>query len=196
MISTRILTGAELDARIDDIAALRIEVFRDFPYLYDGSLDYERSYLSVYQTHASAIVVGAFDGDTLVGASTGTAMSDHSDDFGSAFTNAGLRMDDMFYCAESVLLSAYRGHGLGHKFFDAREEFARKLGFQNICFCAVQRPANHPLRPAQYRPLDRFWLRRGYEKLPGVVASFSWTDVGLQHETQKKLNFWSKSLKS
>ena len=33
MIEVRALTGAALDAALDDVAALRIAVFRDWPYL-------------------------------------------------------------------------------------------------------------------------------------------------------------------
>lgn len=41
-ISTEILTGGRLDQGLDPVARLRIEVFRAYPYLYDGSLDYEQ----------------------------------------------------------------------------------------------------------------------------------------------------------
>jgi len=41
-ISTEILTGGRLAQGLDAVARLRIEVFRAHPYLYDGSLDYER----------------------------------------------------------------------------------------------------------------------------------------------------------
>lgn len=194
MLTTRVLSGSDFEAALDDIARLRITVFRDWPYLYDGSLDYERSYLSVYRESARAVVVGAFDGDRLVGASTGTPMADHSDDFGAAFEGAGLDLSQMFYCAESVLLSEYRGRGLGHKFFDHREQHARALGFQSICFCGVQRPADHPLRPADYRPLDKFWTARGYRPMDGIIASFEWKDVDQAEETAKQLQFWSRAL--
>ena len=39
MVEVRALTGAELEAHLDDVARLRIAVFRDWPYLYDGTLD-------------------------------------------------------------------------------------------------------------------------------------------------------------
>ena len=79
MIDTRVLTGADLDAALDDVAALRIAVFRDWPYLYDGDLDYERGYLETYRNSEGAVLVGAFDGPRLVGAATGTPMRDHAD---------------------------------------------------------------------------------------------------------------------
>lgn len=71
------LTGDALEAALDDVARLRIAVFRDWPYLYDGHLDYERRYLKTYRKSENAILVGAFDNGRLVGVSTGTPMEEH-----------------------------------------------------------------------------------------------------------------------
>lgn len=193
-IDVRPLTGDDLTAVLPDVARLRMAVFRDWPYLYAGSFDYEHRYLQSYRDSAGAILVGAFDGDALVGAATGTPMEDHADDFAAAFANTDMALTDIFYCAESVLLPAYRGRGIGHAFFDAREDHARRLGRRISAFCAVQRAADHPARPAGYAPLDPFWRKRGYAPLPGVVASFSWTDVGDTGQTAKPMQFWSKQL--
>ncbi|ABF62528.1 hypothetical protein TM1040_3559 (plasmid) [Ruegeria sp. TM1040] len=188
------LTGAALEAALGDVARLRIEVFRAWPYLYDGDLAYERDYLQSYRDSDSAILVGAFDGDQLVGAATGTPMVDHADDFAAAFAETNIDIAEVFYCAESVLLPAYRGQGAGHGFFDAREAHARTLGFGKSAFCSVIRPADHPLRPADYAPLDPFWRKRGYAPLPGVMAQFSWKDVDQKDETAKSLQFWCRDL--
>lgn len=193
-MEVRPLTGAALDAALDDVARLRISVFRDWPYIYDGSLEYERNYLESYRNSASALVVGAFDGARLVGAATGTPLEDHADDFAAPFAHTGLALASVFYCAESVLLPEYRGRGLGHAFFDAREAHARALGRTFSAFCSVIRPADHPLKPASYRPLDAFWRKRGYAPMPGVVARFNWTDLGDDHPTEKPLQFWGRSL--
>lgn len=194
MITTRALTGQALDDALIDVARLRIQVFHDWPYLYDGDLSYERDYLQSYRDSAGALVVGVFDDDRLVGASTGTPLSDHADDFAKAFEGTGIDLRTVFYCAESVLLPDYRGQGLGHQFFDLRESHARALGFSKSAFCAVQRPGDHPARPADYTPLDRFWTARGYAKLPGAVAHFSWQDVGAPDQTRKPLQFWIRDL--
>jgi GNAT superfamily N-acetyltransferase len=194
MIEVRALTGATLDAALDDVAALRIAVFRDWPYLYDGTLEYERDYLQTYRDSPGAILVGAFDGARLVGAATGTPMEDHADEFAEPFRAVGLALDQIFYCAESVLLMEYRGQGIGHRFFDLREAHARNMGRSHVAFCSVIRPADHPMRPADYRSNDAFWHKRGYAQLPGIVAAFSWKDLGQAAETTKPLQFWMRAL--
>lgn len=194
MIETRALTGAALDAALGDVARLRIAVFRYWPYLYDGDAEYERAYLAAYRDSPGAVVVGAFDGARLVGAATGTPMADHADDFAAAFNGTGIDLAAVFYCAESVLLPDYRGRGLGHAFFDAREDHARSLGFTKSAFCGVLRPETHPLRPAEYAPLDPFWRKRGYAPLPGVIARFRWKDIDQPDETDHDLQFWMRDL--
>ncbi|WP_420023460.1 GNAT family N-acetyltransferase [Cereibacter azotoformans] len=193
-LEARVLTGPALEERLDEVAALRMRVFRDWPYLYEGSMEYERAYLSAYRTSSGAILVGAFDGNRLVGASTGTPMEDHAEDFATAFAATGVPLDQIFYCAESVLLPDYRGQGMGHRFFDLREAHARALGRRNSAFCSVIRPADHPLRPPSSRSNEPFWRGRGYAPLPGVIAEYSWTDVGESQETRKPLQFWMRTL--
>ncbi|MDP2084722.1 MAG: GNAT family N-acetyltransferase [Gemmobacter sp.] len=194
MIRVEPLTGPALEAALDDAARLRIDVFRAFPYLYDGDMAYERRYVASYRDSPGAILVGAFDGARLVGAATGTPMADHAEAFSTAFASTGLPLDRVFYCAESVLLPQYRGQGIGHRFFDLREAHARALGFTHAAFCAVIRPADHPARPPDYSPLDPFWTARGYRPLPGVIAEFSWKDLDEPAETRKSLQFWLRAL--
>ena len=194
MIRVERLTGEDLAAALDDVARLRIEVFRAWPYLYDGDEAYERHYLQTYRESENAILVAAFDGDRLVGASTGTPMEDHAEDFAAAFDGQDIDLKDIFYCAESVLLPGYRGRGIGHAFFDAREAHARAMGRRYVAFCGVVRPADHPLKPEQYQPLDPFWRKRGYAPVKGAVAQFRWKDIDQPEETEHPLQFWMRAL--
>ena len=179
---------------LEDVAALRIAVFRDWPYLYDGDLDYERRYLRHYAQTPDAIVAVAYDGAQVVGAATGLPMLAADTEFREAFAGTDIDLSKLFYCAESVLLPAYRGQGAGHQFFDLREGQARALGCSHVCFCGVQRPADHPARPSDYRALDPFWRKRGYAPLGGVQARFFWRDIGEARETPKTLQFWMRAL--
>lgn len=189
------LAGEDIVPVLPELARLRMTVFRDWPYLYDGSLEYEQTYLAKLAAAKGAVCVVARDGDTIVGASTGAPMIEHADEFGEPFRKAGHDIAHIFYCGESVLLTSHRGHGLGHAFFDHREAHARRLGgFTHSTFCRVVRPDDHPLKPKDYRPLDGFWRKRGYAPLSGIVATYSWKDIDQPDETVHEMQFWMKEL--
>jgi GNAT superfamily N-acetyltransferase len=189
------LTGAGLTAALPALARLRIAVFRDFPYLYDGTLAYEQAYLAKFAAGPGAICVSAYDGEEIVGASTGAPMAEHASEFAAPFAAKGYDIGRIFYCSESVLLKSHRGYGLGHAFFDEREAHAHRLGgFTHATFSSVVRPADHPLRPTDYQPLDAFWTKRGYAKADGLVGAYTWKDIDQDHETAKQMQFWIKAL--
>ncbi len=189
------LTGTDMVPALDPLARLRIAVFRDWPYLYDGTLEYERRYLAKLAAARGAVIVAAYDGDTIVGCATGAPMAEVEAQLAAPFRARGLDISRIFYCGESVLLPAWRGRGLGHAFFDHREAQARTLsGFTHVAFCAVVRPDDHPLRPTDYVPLDAFWQKRGYAKADGLVTRFAWKDVDQRDETEKPMQFWMRAL--
>jgi len=194
-LTVKRFSGSALADYLDAVAELRIGVFREFPYLYDGTPEYERSYLQTYVASPDSVVVVAFDGNRVVGASTGIPMRAEEASFQKPFLDAGYDPARIFYCAESVLQSDYRGQGLGVRFFEEREAHARELGeFDYYAFCAVVRPEDHPLRPASYKPLDSFWQKRGYQKHAELRAHYTWKDIDQAEQSSKAMEFWLKSL--
>lgn len=193
-VSVRTLTGPEIGPIVDGLARLRISVFRDFPYLYDGDLAYEARYLGDFATIPGAAVVAAEAGGALIGAATCAPLAGEVEAFRKPFEDAGYDVPEFCYFGESVLEEAWRGQGIGHRFFDGREAHARSLGLEYATFCAVVRPEGHPMRPAGYGPLDAFWTKRGYRKVDGLVGRFSWKDVGDGAETEKAMQFWMRAL--
>ena len=94
-----------------------------------------------------------------------------------------------------MLLTNYRRQGAGVAFFRYREAHAHSCGyFRYSCFCAVQRPNDHPDRPPNYVPLDQFWNNRGYRVQPQLRTYFRWKDLGENAESQKPMIFWMKTL--
>jgi len=179
---------------LDVIGSLRLRVFRDYPYLYEGSLEEEASYLTTYAEAPSSLIVLAMDETLAVGATTCVRMSDGNPAFRSSFEQAGYETSSICYFGESVLLPAYRGRGIGKAFFQYREAHARSLGCRIAAFCAVDRPGDHSQRPADYRPLDGFWQSLGYEKHPKLQATFVWKEINEASESPKTLTFWLKTL--
>ncbi|WP_104205072.1 GNAT family N-acetyltransferase [Billgrantia saliphila] len=187
--------GRAIEPRLEELARLRITVFRDFPYLYDGDFEYEANYLRRYAECPESLFVLAEDGDSLVGAATGMPLAEDVEEFRAPFEQAGFDIGSVFYYGESVLLPSYRGRGIGKAFLAERERHAASCGFSTVAFCAVERPDDHPLKPEGYIPLHGFWRSQGYERHPALATTFHWKDIGEPEETDKPMVFWLKSLK-
>lgn len=195
MVRVEFFAGEAMRPRLPALSRLRIAVFRDWPYLYDGSLEREQQYLAEFVACPRAGLAVAFDGDAAVGCSTCLPLADEDDSVRGPFAARGWDIARFCYLGESVLLPQYRGHGVGVEFFRLREAHALSLGLDYAAFCAVQRPADHPLRPADAVPLNAFWGRRGYTQYPDLFATFSWKQVDSDAEVSNRLNFWLKSLR-
>lgn len=189
-------SGERLRPLLGELARLRTEVFRAWPYLYDGDAASERQYLAKYAASPLACVVVAQDGARPVGISTAVPLAAASDNVRAPFHARGWDPARFFYFGESVLLPEWRGQGAGVEFFRQREAHARAVGDADFsAFCAVQRPADHPARPADYVPLDDFWGRRGYRFYRDLCCRMAWKEVGQQGESEHTLCFWLKPLR-
>ena len=188
------LMGAAIREQLQTLAALRLMVFRDWPYLYDGTFDYERQYLETYARCDDSIAVLAWDGAHCVGATTALPMRHAEAAMRKPFEQAALTTGATLYFGESVVLASHRGRGIGVAFFEQREAHARALGLTRCAFCAVDRPASHPLKPANYTPNDAFWTRRGYTRQPAFQCTFDWLDHGEPAPTTHTLTYWLREL--
>lgn len=196
MIKYHRLSGKNARLFIDDIARLRLQVFWDFPYLYDGSFEYEKKYLETYFQAAHSFIFLIEDQGQIVGATTGIWAMEEEASFREPFKNFGLDPQKIFYLGESLLLPQYRGQGFGKLFFSERENYAKGLPFiEYLSFCAVVRADDHPLKPKDYRPLDDFWRNMGFDRINGLTTVYEWKDRNESITTKKTMQFWLKNLK-
>ena len=190
----RTLHGADLRPWLPELGRLRIAVFRDWPYLYEGDEAHEAKYLRGYAETPGAAVIVAFDGEQPVGAATCEPLAGTHGPVRDAFLAAGLDPARFCYFGESVLLPAWRGQGAGLRFFALREAQAARLGADFATFCAVRRDPADPRRPAAYVPLDGFWRRRGYTPCPALTCRMTWREPGGAAEIPHELSFWMKPI--
>lgn len=191
-IEIKQVSGKEIENYIDDLAQLRIKVFYEWPYLYEGDIEYEKKYLSTYRDNSDSFIAIALHQDKVIGAATAVRLSSADEAFRKPMEKAGHALSQWVYFGESVLMHEYRGHGIGHRFFDARENWAKSLNAKGCCFCAVIRPDNHPLRPAHARDLKPFWRGRGYSPVPNINVQYSWLDREQESEDTKSMQVWIK----
>ena len=189
-------TGDAILPLMADLQRLRVQVFREWPYLYDGEETYETTYIRAYAKSPRAAIVAALDGPRCVGASTCLPMQDETANLQAPFLARGWDPARFFYFGESVLLPEYRGQGIGVAFFAQREAHARAVSDAAFaCFCAVERPADHPARPLGAAGLEGFWRKRGYQMEPGLACTMRWKEVGQAEQTSHRLQFWIKPLR-
>lgn len=190
-LQLRCFTGAAVQPHLHALAVLRMAVFREWPYLYEGNAAYEADYLAAYARSGESLFALAFHGERVVGAATGIPLADDVEALQQPLREHGLDPAGVYYFGESVLLPEYRGQGLGHRFFDERERFALSLQrFRYTGFYSVLRDLGDPRRPADERPLDPFWRRRGYAPAQGVVAALDWQETWHHRPTAHRLQFW------
>ena len=190
-----VLNGAQARPYLTQIAELRIRIFRDFPYLYEGSMEYEEAYLETYFKSSHSALVLCLDGQRVVGVSTAIALSEESLSIKKTFLEGGLDLGSYVYFGESLLSQDYRGRGVGKEFFKHRLVFARlQQKAEWAVFCAVIRSEGDPLRPTHYSPLNTFWQKQGFEEWTGMKCSLSWKRIGEASESTHELQFWRKKL--
>ena len=188
------LRGRQIVPWLESLGTLRIGVFREYPYLYDGTMEYELRYLSRYaECERSLLVLVTDAANQPVGASTCMPLLDETGEFQQPFLSRGDETGRILYLGESVVLPQYRGFGLGKRFFQAREQHARDLGLDHTAFCAVDRDGDDPRKPDDYRSPESLWKSLGYEKQSDLKATFSWKEIGETMDHPKSLTFWMKS---
>ncbi|MEN9361667.1 MAG: hypothetical protein RL095_3202 [Verrucomicrobiota bacterium] len=188
------LRGSEVLPRLQELAALRIEIFREWPYLYAGNEEAESQYLRFYAECPDSLVLLVWDGGRCVGASTSLPLAAAHDDIRRPWLASGEEISRLSYIGEVILRPAYRGRGLGVRFFHEHENHARKTGLLECCFCTVERDADDRRKPADAVDLRGFWERRRYRLLAGVTCQLSWLDSGDSAPTPKLMQFWIRRL--
>jgi GNAT superfamily N-acetyltransferase len=194
-ITVHPFVGSAIKAYLSSVARLRVEVFREYPFLQERTLDEESDLLKKYAQSPEAILVIVFDGSKIVGASTGIPFKEEAEWLQKPFLDLELDPSLFFFFTESLLLKPYRGRGIGHHFFDLRENHVSQLGnYSQICFSAIDRSPDHPYRPQDYLLLHDFWKKRGYTHRTELQTHFSSRDFYEDLPSTKMLSFWTKEL--
>ena len=190
------LAGEALARGLPALARLRIAVFRDWPYLYDGTLDHEQTYLAKLAAAPGAVIVAACDGDEIVGCATAAPLAEVEGEFAAPFWRA-----KGYDIATHLLLRGVRAAaGLSRPGPRPRllrpargaRPRARRLRRtrRSAPWCA--RTTIRCGRPTTCRSsvLEQARLRQGST---AWSARFAWKDIDQPAETAKPMQFWMKA---
>ena len=193
-LTTKLLTGREVEEILDSLATLRLEIFREYPYLYDGKRESELRYLQGYAQAAEACVLTVTAAGRIVGAATGMPLQHEQKEIVAPFAATAYPLDSVYYVGELLFYPPYRNRGLGMKLLSMMEDKIRSSCSYRYLTCAtVVRPNDHPQRPANYLPIGRFLHRTAFRAVPAAFTSFTWLEtdgVSRNHPMQ----FWIKEL--
>ena len=193
-ISEQFLQGAQIHDCLEDIAQLRLAIFKEYPYLYDGRLQDELEYLRHYAAHGEAIAIIAFCANNIAGAVTAIPLHCESNDMTAPFAATSYPVERVYYIGELLFYQDYRNQGLGTRLLSRIEQHVRKqMSYDYLASATVVRPDNDPLCPEGYVPIKRFLDRNRFVKLPGVTTHFTWKETdGMRRGHEMQL--WIKDL--
>ena len=127
-IREQLLTGAVIAEKLDDLATLRLDIFLEYPYLYQGRREDELAYLRTYAEKPEACVILAYDGHAVIGAATGMPLICEDAQLLDAFADTAYSLNEIYYVGELLFRPAYRNCGLGQKLLAQMESHVRSLG--------------------------------------------------------------------
>jgi ribosomal protein S18 acetylase RimI-like enzyme len=190
--------GKNIKSEIEILSEFRLRFFREFPYLYVGTMEEEQELVESYLVDPTTRLVVARDRDAsneIVGVAIGTELSSEIENLfqsDKSSQNNELLSEPFFYFGEMIFLPDYRSKGIGKQLLEELKKSGREQGFNRFCFLAVERANDDIRRPADYVDSELFFRKFGFEKTD-VFVSFDWNTIqagGHVEKTTNRLNLW------
>ena len=194
-ISIEVLKGPEVIPYLQKVAQLRIEFYRNYPYLYEGNLTDEETYLSMYAKSKDSLLVIAKNGDDVVGAVTGIPMLETKKENKWLYTQKQTPDEHIFYLGELVLSQDYQNSTLQEMLYLQLENAVKGLEkYSILAVCEIERSPEDTKKPVSAFSSEVLWAGRGFIKQPELYTTNAWKDVGDLEKSDHHLFFWYKAL--
>lgn len=189
------LQGQQIKPFVEQITNLSLEVYREAPYLYEGSLEEYGPFIGYYSESAQGIASLVFVHDTLVGVAIGMPMVEMREKYLQpyAMKRPGENLSEVFYLGEFLLLKEYRGKGWGKEMFSSFEAKAQEQNFKKICLCSITE-SHLNCDYQDNSSTDRFWEKLGFTKCEDITFSVAWKNVGTEENHPHQMVYWFKAL--
>jgi len=200
MLKIALYTGTEIIPFIKEVSKLRISIFREFPYLYQGNMDYEIEYMDGYKHDSKSTLVVVRDNNRIIGVSTGIPLNSSStivQEIKDILIKNNKKIDNIYYFGEVLVLPKYRGKGLVSKMYKLQENFVKQWGYDFVSILTVVRDNKHPLQPEKYQSHDELWKHLNFYR-EGITTNFCWPTIqgdGSVKNMRNLMEFWIKRLR-
>jgi GNAT superfamily N-acetyltransferase len=184
----RFLKGSEILPYQEEIAKLNIEVFKEYPYFYDGNLQEQIEFHKIYVNSPEGVAFLAEIDGHCVGVALGIPMTHFLPDYQKALTSKGIFLEGIFYLGEFIIRKDYRHQKIGYQLYEKLKAYA-KTKYKNLLYSEVV-PTSDP--PVGYRSIQT--LFKDFSLLPNVSCEFSWKELGTNQLIPHTMVFWMQDL--
>lgn len=128
----KLICGPAIKKQIEYLAQQRLTFFKEYPYLYQGTLEEELTYCNWFCNLSTSILAIAYDNNKPVGLVSGTSFVDFSTHFVGSydlFKNAGFIPETFFYIPEVIIDPMHRNRSVAKELFKLIENYAHDIGF-------------------------------------------------------------------
>jgi len=189
------LSGKDAQSYTEQIAQLRITMFRKYPYLYDGDMKNEESYLQTYWKSQKSTFLLLFNSeDEIVGLSSSRPLDEEMPEVKKPFLNTEIDLSKCLYIGETLIKEKYQGMQILDQMVKYYKEMVPKQAYECVLFMTVLREDNHPAKPDNYQPLDEIWKHYGFEVMKGKKIFLNWKRIDTQNEEENTLIVWGQSV--
>jgi GNAT superfamily N-acetyltransferase len=195
-IHLEIFQGESIIPYVKDIADLSVRIYKEYPYLYEGTEEEYLPFIEHYTQFNEGIACILFDSAKPIGVAIGMPMNEMREKYKDPFVNARPQesCDEVFYLGEVLLLKAHRGQGLGKKMYlELERKIQENKIMKKVCFCKIDETKRDPLMPNGYKPLDGFWKKLGFHKCEDIRVTVYWCNVNEESESPHEMVYWLKS---
>jgi hypothetical protein len=194
-INIEVLKGTEVIPYLQKLAELRIDFYRNYPYLYEGNITDEKAYLSMYAKSKDSLLVIAKNGDDIVGAVTGIPMLESKEENKQLFAQKQIPAEHIFYLGELVLSQDYQNNTIQESLYLQLENAVKELEkYSLLAVCEIERSPDDTKKPVSAFSSEVIWTGRGFTKQPQLYTTDAWKDVGDLEKSDHHLFFWYKAL--
>lgn len=175
-----------------------MQMYQEFPYLYQGNDSYEHDYTKMYHDVAHAVMAVASVENTYVGMALGLPV--YAVDFvplGALLQEKGYCPQQVFYISDVIVQEKYRKLGIATQLMRVMQEQALSWGYTSLCLATVVRDSSHPLCPSTFQSSDRLWLKLGFLKTDILLEPIIWPTVqpdGTVQDYANSMVLWIKSI--
>ena len=189
--------GESITPYIKDITELCITIYREYPYLYEGTEEEYLPFIEHYTCSNYGIACLLFDNTKPIGVAIGMPMDEMREKYKKPFINARPQenCEELFYLGEFLLLNDYRDQGFGKQMYLELERLVKENPkLKKICFCKFDETDQGPLMPENYKALDHFWEKLEFDKCDDLTVTVYWRNIYSEEDSPHKLMHWLKTL--